>query len=650
MIRASGWDLVTGVLHSLSSRGEAGKNRSILVLLCSVVGLFAAPEAALGAPRAVIRPAASCISVEGDCNVPAVWVNGELRLYESPYPHDNFMGGVASYASGSSVTTLTQKAAVTPDRCALAAYTPAAFGPWFESIIADDAGVLWAYYHAEFPNPEQTKVHPRIGAQVSRDNGATWTDLGVLLDTPADTDEMHSWLGYGFSGGNGDCSAILDADKKYVYFFYSQYGATPGTQGIAVARMLWADRAQPVGKVMKWYDGSWAQPGLGGEATPILANLGDAHGMRSGFDFWWGPSIHWNTHLQRYVILMNRSNSGDFTFNSGVANWYMSSPTLEDPSQWDTPEALPFQDGYLGSWYPQVIGLGNGDTDTQAGRTARLFVSGTSQWEITFLREDEEFAPAVSVDPAVSVANSLPSLTIAIDGLATDSSVPLGTVVTLRGEATDVNGDMAGHWLEVQRPDGVWSWEGWLLDAPWDGTLGGTGYLSKKSAEITLDAPGTYTLRSSAIDSSGCWVVSAEIHLFVGTKPLPRMQVTVECAAAESEVSVGSTLSISGTALDCRGETQGHWIEIRNPGGQWNWEGWLVDGPWGGELGGDGYTSTKSATLSLDQPGDYIVRSTACYPGGVWVISSELKIHVVDTQKNDPMEIIAIPPIEVATL
>jgi hypothetical protein len=40
-------------------------------------------------------------------------------------------------------------------------------------------------------------------------------------------------------------------------------------------------------------------------------------------------------------------------------------------------------------WYPQIIGTAKGETDKLAGRTARLFLGGLSNCEITFLKPEE---------------------------------------------------------------------------------------------------------------------------------------------------------------------------------------------------------------------------------------------------------------------
>jgi hypothetical protein len=56
---------------------------------------------------------------------------------------------------------------------------------------------------------------------------------------------------------------------------------------------------------------------------------------------------------------------------------------IDDPNGWTAPAIL-FKGG---RWYPQVIGLGEGQgTDTYAGAVARFFMGGRSDFTITFGR------------------------------------------------------------------------------------------------------------------------------------------------------------------------------------------------------------------------------------------------------------------------
>jgi hypothetical protein len=48
------------------------------------------------------------------------------------------------------------------------------------------------------------------------------------------------------------------------------------------------------------------------------------------------------------------------------------------------------QIGHRPGYYPQVMGVGPGETDTLAGPLARLYVHGSSHWQLRFTMEKEE--------------------------------------------------------------------------------------------------------------------------------------------------------------------------------------------------------------------------------------------------------------------
>ena len=83
---------------------------------------------------------------------------------------------------------------------------------------------------------------------------------------------------------------------------------------------------------------------------------------RARNDVFWGPSIHWNTYLEQYVMLLNRAKDDQF----GQEGIYVSfSPTLQ-PQDWSAPAKI--MNG--GGWYPQVIGGEAGSRHRSAGGQA----------------------------------------------------------------------------------------------------------------------------------------------------------------------------------------------------------------------------------------------------------------------------------------
>jgi len=281
-------------------------------------------------------------------------------------------GGVPVRASGAALESLRSEGPVS-----FASHP--GHGVWVEAIIPADDGTWYAYYHHERPADfcgRHDRQLPRIGAMRSTDRGQTWDDLGIILDAPPDTEACDSGNRF-VLGGVGDVTAALDAEAKDVYLYFSQYTRDPASQGVAVARLAWADRDEPAGKATLWNDGAWL-PDVSG--TPLNPPRQPFHDRSGANDVFWGPSIHWNTYLEQYVMLLNRAKDDQF----GQDGIYVSySPTLADPLQWTEPVRL--MSG--GGWYPQVIGtdVGTG-TDRTAGRRARFFVTGRSDRMIEFSR------------------------------------------------------------------------------------------------------------------------------------------------------------------------------------------------------------------------------------------------------------------------
>ncbi len=302
-----------------------------------------------------------------DCNSPIWWSGERMHILNST--------GHPVHSTGSGVTAMTRG-------------TPIVYtgwrdgGRWIESVHQDPDGTLYGWYHNEPAHYVPDEYHqgrqfpmtaPFIGAAVSHDDGTTWDDLGLILAGGPDTLHLEA-RNFWFAGGNGDFSVILDRAGEYVYILFGTYYKDEAQQGISLARMRYADRQGPVGKVQKWHAGAWSEPGLNGAVTPIVP-------VRSGWyspqpDTFWGPSVHWNTALKRYVILMNHAIDPRWK-QEGV---YMSlSPDLS-PGSWTPPVRLLETTG----WYPQVVGLGTGETEREAGAVCRLFIHGTSNHMLRF--------------------------------------------------------------------------------------------------------------------------------------------------------------------------------------------------------------------------------------------------------------------------
>jgi hypothetical protein len=305
-----------------------------------------------------------------DCNSPCWWRGGKLHVLNST--------GHPFRSSGPDIEHLGLSSPIL--------YTSVrAGGRWIESVYQQPDGLLYGWYHYEPTDriPESVQqgrpnrlTAPEIGAVVSRDNGRTWDDLGILINGGPDTLNFETHNFY-FAGGNGDFSVVLDRHGEYFYFALGTYYRETAQQGVTFARLPYADRANPVGKVSKWFNGGWNAPGLGGPVTPVFPVRSDWNGPAP--DTFWGPSLHWNTAVQRYVMLLNRA-VGTRWEREGL---YISiNADISDPRGWTMPLKLMDAPG----WYPQVVGLDavKEETEREAGALCRLFVHGWSRHTLRF--------------------------------------------------------------------------------------------------------------------------------------------------------------------------------------------------------------------------------------------------------------------------
>jgi hypothetical protein len=373
--------------------------RSSATLIAAITLLAIAPHqiaaivaAAAPLPRvALISAPAFTLPGAVDSNSPVLWdlEDGQRKMFVL-----TSHSGIPSVSSGTDATRLdgTSEVTLTPHP---------GYGVWFEAAVSDDVETWYGYYHNEWPATRcgrEDRAVPRIGAAKSTDRGRTWTDLGPVIQAWQSSTACESpnrWV----IGGVGDLSVQLDPNKQYLYFFYSQYHRDALSQGVAVARMQWADRDRPGGKIELWRDGIWEPeagrrtflPGLPGAerrrlewvypaATPLVAPALAWHDADDKVDAFWGPSVHWNTAIEQYVMLLNRAKDENYA-QEGI---YVSfAPRLDDPSLWSAPQKI--LNG--GKWYPQVIGsTPNIGTDKIAAASSRFFMSGKSEWVITFAR------------------------------------------------------------------------------------------------------------------------------------------------------------------------------------------------------------------------------------------------------------------------
>jgi hypothetical protein len=278
---------------------------------------------------------------------------------------------------------------------------------------------LYGWYHQETYVGEcgpQTVLgcQPKIGLAKSVDHGRTWTDLGIVLTAPTATRVVNTPNMF-FCGGYGDFSALLDPDQKYFYIFFSSYRRMrdvpdgPVRQGVGVARMPFEHRDQPIGRVEIWDGKSWnahdPQADRYHEMKPIFPATRDWHGLCEGrrcpivacdlgkadprhqpcptsggcSDAFWGPTVHWNESLGKYVMLLNRTCNPCWSTDGHYVSF---ADDLSDPTGWCPPVKI----DEINEWYPQIFGRGAGDSDKRVSGPARYTVGGRHCGEIEFRR------------------------------------------------------------------------------------------------------------------------------------------------------------------------------------------------------------------------------------------------------------------------
>ena len=331
-----------------------GLRRAIFILIA--FGMLGQAQVARLVPAPLIR-----LPGVADSNSPSHWTGGRLIVFNSD--------SLPVRSEGDGLDSLGEVRAV---RFYDYSHVPL----WLEATYKAPNGILYGWYHHEVflgcaGNPVSA---PEIGALRSDDDGLTFHDLGIVMRAAGEGD--CSTKNKYFGGGNGDFSVIADAAGEYVYFYYSNYSGDTASQGVATARMASEYLDDPVGHVYKYFESEWQEPGLGGRETPVFAAFENWASDRA--NAFWGPSVHWNTYLNRYVMLLNYTCCSTDWPASGI---YASfGEDLSTPASWKQPVMV--LEG--GGWYPMVMGLEEWGTDKLAGKVARFFMGSDSDWVIEF--------------------------------------------------------------------------------------------------------------------------------------------------------------------------------------------------------------------------------------------------------------------------
>jgi hypothetical protein len=199
-----------------------------------------------------------------------------------------------------------------------------------------------------------------------------------------------------FAGGVGDPSAVASGD--YLYLFYGEYGYPAvydankydpvfeaSGQCISVARIKISDLDNPQGKAKRWDGKSFAAPynGIGQPIASLQIDKADKGGAasRAGGNYYWSPSVSWNTYLNCWVMMMARVEGAKFVGDKIYISFNKNKDlgVGDNAQQWSKPKLVLNKPGHI-LWYPSLQPM-NTEEDIKAkntclrlGKKARLFV------------------------------------------------------------------------------------------------------------------------------------------------------------------------------------------------------------------------------------------------------------------------------------
>lgn len=258
-------------------------------------------------------------------------------------------------------------------------------GLWLFSVFRLPYGTWTGFYHEETHwTTTLNTAWDTIGVAWSYDEGASWTVIGTVLNATEAMPTTPTW------GGDGNQGVIWEpVTQRYICY----YG------GISMA--VSSDPLGTPGSWAKWEGAAFTGAGLGG-ADFRVANLSSVSGSN--------PSVHWNTFLQKWVMV----------YDANVGGLYIS--TSVDALAWEIPRLLTLSHNGGYARYPTITGP-QGD-----------LVSGSSSYLLyaDFYKNDSTRSAAfraIDFSGPVFSSSSIPSLTSTSDppgtlSFTSDSAIP----------------------------------------------------------------------------------------------------------------------------------------------------------------------------------------------------------------------------------
>jgi uncharacterized protein (TIGR03437 family) len=208
------------------------------------------------------------------------------------------------------------------------------------SVLQDPtmpAGNLIMLYEAENHCPggvHQEPFYATVGFARSSDHGKTWPAPAngvsggasrhpVVQSPEPQPTTAHGYLGNAIPSGFIDKSASGDYYLYVAYVYFSTSG-----QSVRVARAKLG--ADPL-TFLKWYNGAFSQPGIGGMDSALTLSTGCGSRGQSS------PEISYNDDVGLYLMI-TKCYSG--TAGALVGGWYYSTATSLDREDWTEPQLI----------------------------------------------------------------------------------------------------------------------------------------------------------------------------------------------------------------------------------------------------------------------------------------------------------------------
>ncbi len=231
------------------------------------------------------------------------------------------------------------------------------------SIYRDSAtGMLLRFYHIEQWYGAPGPVYSKLLVAKSINNGDSWTNLGDII-TP---NLPFTAMNHPDEVLTGSGHVLIVGEYFYCYFLDYLESNPFDSPRMSVARAKIADvigaaHQNTVSPWMKYYRGTWTEPGIGGLSTSL--------GAQQTFS-----GISYNTYLRTNIMLL-------FTENPTVL-WLRTS---DDGINWsEKQEVASYPAGTLTAFYLSIIGLGDNPSWVSDQRFYAYFLyagPGSAGWD-----------------------------------------------------------------------------------------------------------------------------------------------------------------------------------------------------------------------------------------------------------------------------